>query len=144
MSFAISLAAGAFMLAGAIALDGDTIITGSEHIRLAGIDAPEPGQFCADAQGIPWECGEAARAELQRLLDAAGVQCWAKGRDRYGRLLADCPALASALVSAGLALAYRRYSMEYAAAEDAAHSERRGIWAGAFVPPEQWRKDHKP
>jgi hypothetical protein len=41
--------------------------------------------------------------------------------------------------SAGWALAYRRYSMDYVAAEDEARKAKRGMWRGTFVKPWEWR-----
>ena len=42
-------------------------------------------------------------------------------------------------VSESHALAYRRYSLEYVEQEEAARAAGRGIWAGEFVAPWDWR-----
>ena len=39
----------------------------------------------------------------------------------------------------GWALAYVRYSREYVADEAAARTQRKGMWAGAFIAPWDWR-----
>jgi endonuclease YncB( thermonuclease family) len=44
------------------------------------------------------------------------------------------------LVAQGLALAYRRYSHDYVAAEDEARAAGRGMWGGTFEPPWEWRR----
>ncbi len=44
------------------------------------------------------------------------------------------------MVSQGLALAYRRYSLDYVDEEADAQAARRGIWAGEFVKPWEWRR----
>ena len=44
------------------------------------------------------------------------------------------------MVSQGLALAYGRYSLDYVEEEAAAQAARRGIWAGEFVKPWEWRR----
>ena len=44
------------------------------------------------------------------------------------------------MVSRGLALAYRRYSLDYTDTEADAQAARRGIWAGEFVKPWEWRR----
>ncbi len=44
------------------------------------------------------------------------------------------------MVSQGWALAYRRYSLDYVDQEADAQAVRRGIWAGEFVPPWEWRR----
>ena len=43
--------------------------------------------------------------------------------------------IAEQLVAQGLALAYRRYSTDYVAAEEAAEADARGMWQGRFEPP---------
>ncbi len=44
------------------------------------------------------------------------------------------------MVRQGLALAYRRYSMDHFDEEADAQAARRGIWAGEFVKPREWRR----
>jgi endonuclease YncB( thermonuclease family) len=48
------------------------------------------------------------------------------------------------LVSAGWALAYRRYSMDYVDAEDEARKAKRGMWSGSFVKPLIWSASAAP
>lgn len=48
---------------------------------------------------------------------------------------------ANALMTyAGHAVAYRRYSKKFIEAEDAARRARRGMWAGVFQMPWDWRR----
>jgi endonuclease YncB( thermonuclease family) len=131
------------------AVDGDTlVVAGGQHIRLSGIDAPELRQPCQTAAGVAWPCGEAARLVLQLLVDRGTVTCEVQQTDRYGRALARCAVegmdLGAALVRAGLAVAYRRYSMDYVAAEDVARAAKRGMWDGCFTEPEAWRRGVRP
>jgi Staphylococcal nuclease homologue len=61
-------------------------------------------------------------------------------QDRYGRIVAkvfspDGVDLGRRLVSAGWALAYRRYSADYVDAEAEARKAERGMWRGTFVRP---------
>ena len=44
------------------------------------------------------------------------------------------------MVANGLALAYRRYSLDYVDEEADAQAARRGIWVGEFVKPWEWRR----
>ncbi len=44
------------------------------------------------------------------------------------------------MVSQGWAVDYYQYSYEYSRAEQRAKSARRGIWAGRFVLPWEWRR----
>lgn len=64
------------------------------------------------------------------------------GRDRYKRIIARCTVagedLEKWMVANDLALAYRRYSTEYVAQEQAAQAARVGLWRGEFVPPWEW------
>ncbi|MGZ9143773.1 MAG: thermonuclease family protein [Candidatus Binatia bacterium] len=124
-------------------VDGDTLMWRGERVRLHGIDAPEADQSCT-AVGGDYPCGQMAFQWLVEKTNKKEVRCEKRGRDRYGRLLAVCFAgevnLNRGLVEAGLAMAYRRYSAEFAAAEDAARRDGLGLWAGTFVPPWQWRQ----
>ena len=43
------------------------------------------------------------------------------------------------MVALGLAVAFRKFSTDYVSAEDAAHTKKRGMWAGTFVMPAEVR-----
>jgi endonuclease YncB( thermonuclease family) len=127
--------------------DGDTIEIGSERYRLQDVDAPELHQTCRDDAGREWPCGRRARDELRWLISAEYVRCTPVTRDRFGRIVAVCEVggrdLGEALVRAGLATAYRgRGHVRYREAEDEARREKRGIWAGTFEHPRDWRSEH--
>lgn len=48
------------------------------------------------------------------------------------------------MVKSGWALDYKHFSKgKYSSEERAARENRRGIWAGEFENPYQWRKDNK-
>jgi endonuclease YncB( thermonuclease family) len=124
-------------------IDGETIAIGSQHIRLKGIDAPETDQVCLNAKGERWTCGIAARDRLSTHVAGRNTSCVAHGEDRYGRTLAICSTadenLNAWMVREGLALAYVKYSREYVGDEAAARELRKGMWAGAFIAPWDWR-----
>ena len=124
-------------------LDGDTFVaacaTGRVTIRLAEVDAPERDQ--------PF--GRQAREHLRRLLERGGglVTVLPRTRDRYGRLVAAARAagreLGPAMVAAGMAWHYRRYSrsQRLRALEEAARREGKGLWSRPDpVPPWRWRR----
>ena len=76
----------------------------------------------------------------------AGVKlrCEAVEHDRHGRIVAKVFSpngvdIGRRLVSAGWALAYRRYSTDYVDAEEEARRAKRGMWRGSFVKPWAWR-----
>lgn len=128
-------------LGGRVVVDGDSLRIGSRDIRILGIDAPELHQTCT-RDSRAFACGQAAKEELGRLTAGADVQCRITGRDRYGRSLARCMAgtrdLGAALVAQGMAVAYGAYDDE----ERLAREARRGLWAGLFERPSEWRKLH--
>ncbi len=78
------------------------------------------------------------------------MRCDEKDVDRYGRIVGECfvnldgaPVSANGLmVIAGHAVAYRRYSKDFVAAEAAARAEKRGVWQGEFEMPWDWRRRH--
>src|SRR5690606_31765339 len=63
----------------------------------------------------------------------------------YGRIVAHCTKgnadLAAEMAREGYAVAYRRYSRDYVDEENEARAARRGLWAGEFTPPDEWRRD---
>lgn len=127
----------------AIAVDGDTLQMAGGRIRLAGMDAPELRQEC-HRDRRSWACGEAARRALDEMLARGPAKCAVGSTDPYGRLVARCLVagtdLADRLVRDGLAVAYR--GRDYAGAEAEAQAARRGIWAGSFQRPADYRAEH--
>jgi endonuclease YncB( thermonuclease family) len=125
-------------------LDGDSIDLAGESIRLFGIDAPESRQLCRDGAGRPYRCGYAATRALAAATAGRTVACTRVEHDRYHRQVAICTAdgrdLGDTMVRAGHAVELPEYSSgRYAAAEREARAARRGLWAGSFVPPSEWR-----
>lgn len=125
-------------------IDGDTIEIHGQRIRLHGIDAPESSQLCQDASGSSYRCGQRAALALSDKIGRQPVRCVGKTKDRYGRLVAVCYLkdldLGAWLVREGLAIDYRKYSLDYVPQEDEARAEHKGLWEGEFVEPEAWRK----
>lgn len=123
-------------------VDGDTLDVGGVRVRLHGVDAFERGQTC-DRPGGAWACGTAATTALKARAEGRRLSCEVLDTDRYGRKVSRCEGegtdVARALVDDGLALAYRRYSTDYVAAEESARARGAGAWAGSFDRPEQWR-----
>jgi endonuclease YncB( thermonuclease family) len=122
--------------------DGDTLTLGTTRVRLRGIDAPEYAQTCTRA-GADYPCGKMARQALVELTRGRSVTCEGWRTDRYGRLLGDCRAgdveVNRALVEAGWAVAHGDFEGEEAKARAAG----RGIWAGTFQRPQDWRREHQ-
>jgi endonuclease YncB( thermonuclease family) len=127
-------------------IDGDTIDISGKRIRLYGIDAPEAAQTCVIA-GQTYRCGETATRALIDLVRDRTVQCEPTGLDRYQRTIARCKVqgnntdINAWLVRKGLAVAYRRYSYEYITDELGARIAQRGVWAGTFQMPWDYRAE---
>jgi endonuclease YncB( thermonuclease family) len=129
-------------------IDGDTIVVAGQLVRLHGIDAPELEQTFW-WRGQQMVCGTMALAALDALTAGVKVRCEAIERDRHGRLVAKVFSpngvdIGRRLVSAGWALAYRRYSKDYVDAEDEARKGKRGMWRGTFAKPWEWRASSPP
>lgn len=107
--------------------DGDAIRFDGKAVRLWGIDAAELHQRCADG----WPAGELASQHLADLMRDHAITCEPRTTDRYGRVVALCRAdgedLGAAMVSAGMAWAFIRYSREYVRQEGAAASHGLGV-----------------
>lgn len=145
-AFACAPAARAQVVTGpAQAGDGDSLTLTGTRIRLFGIDAPELNQTC-DRAGDTWRCGEAAKAELAKLIEGKQVSCQARDTDAYGRLVATCRVgevdLGDAMVGAGWATAFTQYGGDYVEAEARARKFKLGIWAANFETPANWRAAH--
>jgi hypothetical protein len=78
------------------------------------------------------------------LIQRKPITCSWSAHDQYGRGLATCHRtgqdLNALMVESGMALAYRRYSERYVAAEERARAARRGLWEAEFDPPWAWRR----
>lgn len=126
--------------------DGDTLRVGAERIRLSGVDAPELTQQCGSS-GRKVACGKMAADWLRGQVEGRTVACQVVDVDRYGRSVAVCRMrgvdVGAALVEAGWATAYRRYSVAYVAHQQRARSARRGIWGLGFEAPEEFRRERR-
>lgn len=125
-------------------VDGDTLEIHGQRIRLSGIDAPESDQLCRDAESNHYRCGQKAANDLAAFIDRRPVVCIEVDRDRYRRAVAVCTVggvdLADWLVRGGLALDWPQYSRgDYAAAQKDAERAGKGMWAGSFVRPWDYR-----
>eukprot|EP00887_Chlorella_sp_A99_P002445 scaffold10.g2445.t1 len=130
-------------------VDGDTLVVAQQRVRLFGIDAPETKQMCTRPSGSQYACGQESKEALAQKVGGAEVVCRQQAKDLYGRAVAVCSLnrrgdaredLNAWMVEQGHAVAYRQYSKAYVALEDEARLAKRGIWAGSFQEPAQWRK----
>lgn len=126
--------------------DGDTLEISGVSVRIYGIDAPEKAQTCRHRM-LDTMCGLQATEMMVKIINGKVVTCTPVPgqRDKYSRTIAKCSTpdvsdLGASMVNMGYALAYRKYSMDYALSEDVAKSAKRGIWSSEFVFPWDWRK----
>jgi len=129
------------------AKDGDSLMVGTTEVRLFGIDAPEYDQSCKRGS-VNWSCGAEAADRLSQLVTGKDVRCTSVSIDQHGRTLARCTVGAvdvnRTMVATGFAVAYRHYSSDYVSAELAAKANKRGIWAGTFEIPSDYRHEGAP
>lgn len=135
--------ASAEIIEGAVeVIDGDSLRVGSTEVRLYAVDAPELSQTCF-SNGSPVACGKLAKDVLEGMIGGATATCYARDSDAYGRTVAVCRTsgvdIGQELVSAGWALAYRRYGDDYISFEARARASRSGIWNWDFQSPEEFR-----
>ena len=127
-------------------VDGDTLVLDDKRIRLFGIDAPEMKQSCSRETG-KYLCGQAAKEALTDFIGAQPVTCEERDIDKYGRMVAICyvgsTEINKWLVAQGHAVAYKNYTDRYNDAEEEARAAKRGIWAGGFQQPSEYRRSKK-
>jgi endonuclease YncB( thermonuclease family) len=130
----------------ATVIDGDTIEVQGTRIHLYGIDAPETAQSCETATGRAYRCGREAARALNAHIASAPVTC-ERHDTAAGRVTGICQVhgedIAAWMVGEGLALASRQVTTAYIRQEGRAWATRRGIWAGTFEKPADWRQDRR-
>jgi endonuclease YncB( thermonuclease family) len=125
-------------------IDGDSLREGKTEIRLYGIDAPEYRQTCKDATQADYDCGKRAREALWQLIRQGELKCKSLDIDRYGRSISNCQIGAldvnREMVAQGWAVAFVQFGLDYVGEEKTARQNKRGLWAGSFEEPAQYRK----
>lgn len=120
-------------------IDGDSLALDGVEIRLRGIDAPEYRQTCTRS-GRTWPCGQEAARRLRGLVSGRAVACEGSVHDEHDRLLAVCRVgsreINRWLVENGWAVSFDGYLK----AETEARAAGRGLWAGTFERPSEWRE----
>jgi endonuclease YncB( thermonuclease family) len=80
---------------------------------------------------------------LRSVVGAREVSCTSIETDRYGRAVAVCRIgeleINGEMVRLGWAVAYSRHSFSYMRLEAEARGAKRGIWAGSFETPKDYR-----
>ena len=138
--------------AGAIVRDGGTVQVGGATYRLDGIDAPELDQICIDEHADAWACGVEARDQLSNLIGSRQVRCEDLGLGTTDKkrhigictVEGDSASLNQLVVRLGFALNFEPYARgRFREDEAAAKDNRRGLWKGCFVAPQEFRWGRK-
>ena len=146
----LNLSATPGFAAGATVRDGGNLQLGGITYRLDGIEAPAFDQMCIDEHADAWTCGAAARDQLTKLIGDRQVHCDDLGVDPSfkKRHLGVCTvegettSLSQLLVRNGFALADAKG--KFKSDEVSAKGDKRGLWKGCFVAPQdfrRWKKD---
>lgn len=124
-------------------INGDTLQINGKFLKLYGIDAPESNQTCADRSGRSYACGKQAALWLKGWLAENVVECRIMQQDAKGNMVGVCSLgqydIGAALVNAGWAVAYTKYTDIYAPYEEQAKASGSGLWQGQFYMPWDWR-----
>ena len=140
------------LAAGATVRDGSALQLGAVTYRLDGIDAPPIDQICIDEHAESWTCGLEARDQLTKLIGGRQVRCDDLGADpAYGKrhlgvckIEGETTSLSQLLIDQGFGLnveasATGRFKVDEARARE----DRKGLWKGCFVAPEEFRRGKK-
>ena len=128
-------------------VDGDSLELAGHRVRLFGIDAPESMQDCRDARGRTYACGREARDGAGRRLSADRA-CHARRSAKATTATSRCAPRTAAISARRWCVRDTRWSLRqhsrgrYGDAEREARNARRGLWAGDFERPSQWRQAH--
>jgi endonuclease YncB( thermonuclease family) len=132
--------------------DAGTIDVGGMTYRLGNIDAPAPDQLCIDDHADGWACGADARDQLVGLIGGRDVRCEDSGLDatykkwHVGICTAgdDVTSLNQLLIRQGFAVNLASAAQPKFGEDEAdAKSNRRGLWKGCFVAPQEFRAGRK-
>ena len=150
--FAAILSTSQALAANATARDGSTLQLGNVTYRLDGIDAPPIDQICIDEHADSWTCGLEARDQLTKLIGGRQVRCDDLGADPAYRkrhlgvckIEGETTSLSQLLIDQGFGLnveasATGRFKVDEARARE----DRKGLWKGCFVAPEEFRRGKK-
>jgi len=127
-------------------VDAGTVEIGSQIVRFFGLDAPPSQQMC-ERGNTAWRCGQDAEWALAERLERHWLTCDEQAADASGAARAICYIggrnginINAWLVENGWAVARPEETARYLALEQAAQRAGRGLWAGKFGAPSDWRR----
>ncbi len=126
-------------------IDGDTLDVDGRTVRIHGIDAPEVAQRCPGGPYRLRACGKVVADALEALVNGRTITCEVYGFDDFDRAIATCFVnrldVGRALVRDGLAMAFVRYSADYAKDEAQARAAGSGLWQTDWQAPWDFRAE---
>lgn len=124
-------------------INSDTLQIQGRYFKLYGIAAPEANQTCADKSGRSYNCGKQAALWLKGWIGDNPLECHIMQQDKKGNMVGTCSLgqydLGAALVNAGWAVAYTKYTDIYVPYQEQAQMNGHGLWQGKFYMPWDWR-----
>ncbi len=123
--------------AGLVEVDG-------ERHALFGVDAPSVNQTCRHATAGLWACGTDARKAVAGFVSDKAITCdvitgAVEGAPAISHCRADDVDLNEWVVTQGWAVADASVHKDYLPAQGDARRQKRGLWAGWFETPSEWR-----
>ncbi|MAI48609.1 MAG: thermonuclease family protein [Hyphomicrobiaceae bacterium TMED74] len=130
-------------------VNADTLDFAAVRVRLHGIDAPESKNGKCALNDREWNCFQSSIDGLRDLIVGGSIDCKWTGERANSQPVVKCEVAGDDvswwLVRNGYAVAFLKYSRDYADAEEAARIHRLGLWAdGSALPREWWLKRHAP
>lgn len=124
-------------------ISGNMLNFDGHNLVLYGVDAPDIKQTCADRSGRSYRCGQRAASWLRDWILDSQIECRVMQQDPRGNMVGVCSYgpydLGAAIVNAGWALSFNKYTNIYYPYELQAKENRRGLWSGTFYKPSDWR-----
>ena len=128
----------------ASAVTGSMLDINGLHIKLLGLEAPYMQQTCTSKFGQSYNCGQSSKNWLQDWLQNKIVKCHIISPENNGRATGVCFSegydVGAVIVNAGWAVAYTKNTEIYVPYEQQAGEKKRGLWAGTFYKPWDWKK----
>jgi endonuclease YncB( thermonuclease family) len=124
-----------------VVINGGMLQIGRDQVAIDGIAAPALIQHCTNAAGEYYGCGRNSARALQELISGQTVQCRIVRRESMtAHCLVRGHDVGEAMLRAGHAVVARGVRVRtYEAAQTDARRNRRGLWSGRFLHPQDWQ-----
>ena len=124
-------------------INGTSFIINGYPVKLFGIDSPDLNQSCLTKRSEQYACGHTAKKKLEKLILNKTLECQIIGDSMAGFYPTTCVIqgydVGATMVSVGWAVADRFLTPVYIPYEQQAHTAHKGLWAGKFIAPWDYR-----